>query len=333
MAGLLAGLPIEVPGVTVNRLCGSGLQAVIGAAHALVGGWGEVMIAGGSESMSRAPLVTSKADRAFPTGTPEVADTVLGWRFVNPRMKEMYPPITLGMTAEMVAEKYRITRDDQDGFALTSHQRAVAAQGMDRFKEEIEPIEAPVDHRRRGNVLVTEDEGPRSDTSLDALAALTPVFKENGTVTAGNSSPMNDVAAALLLATETGLDRHGLVPIARIVSSAAAGVHPDYMGIGPVPSSRKALERAGIRTDALDLVELNEAFASQAVASLRALDLDSDKVNVNGGAIALGHPLGASGARILTTLVHELGKQGGRFGLATMCIGVGQGVAAVVERV
>ncbi len=333
MASLLAGLPIEVPGVTVNRLCGSGLQAVIGAAHSLVGGWGEVMIAGGSESMSRAPLVMSKADRAFPTGTPEVADTVLGWRFVNARMKEMYPPITLGMTAEMVAEKYRITREDQDGFALTSHQRAVAAQGTDRFKEEIEPIEAPVDHRRRGTVLVMEDEGPRSDTSLEALANLAPVFKDDGTVTAGNSSPMNDGAAALLLATETGLDRHGLVPIARIVSSAVAGVHPDFMGIGPVPSSRKALERAGIRTDALDLVELNEAFASQAVASVRALDLDSDKVNVNGGAIALGHPLGASGARILTTLVHELAKQGGRFGLATMCIGVGQGVAAVVERV
>ena len=333
MASLLAGLPIEVPGVTVNRLCGSGLQAVIGAAQALGGGWGEVMIAGGSESMSRAPLVISKADRAFPTGTPEVADTVLGWRFVNARMKDMYPPITLGMTAEMVAEKYRITREDQDGFALTSHQRAVAAQGTDRFKEEIEPIEAPVDHRRRGTVLVMEDEGPRSGTSLEALAALAPVFKEAGTVTAGNSSPMNDGAAALLLATETGLDRHGLVPIARMVSSAVAGVHPDFMGIGPVPSSRKALERAGIRTDALDLVELNEAFASQAVASLRALDLDSDKVNVNGGAIALGHPLGASGARILTTLVHELARQGGRFGLATMCIGVGQGVAAVVERV
>lgn len=333
MASLLAGLPIEVPGVTVNRLCGSGLQAVIGAAHALVGGWGEVMIAGGSESMSRAPLVMSKADRAFPTGAPEIADTVLGWRFVNVRMKEMYPPITLGMTAEMVAEKYRITRDDQDGFALASHQRAMAAQGADRFKEEIEPIEAPADHRRRGSVLVIEDEGPRSDTSLEALNALNPVFKEDGTVTAGNSSPMSDGAAALLLATEKGLDRHGLVPIARMVSSAVAGVHPDYMGIGPVPSSRRALERAGIRTDALDLVEVNEAFASQALATLRALDLDSDKVNVNGGAIALGHPLGASGARILTTLVHELAKQGGRFGLATMCIGVGQGVAAVVERV
>jgi 3-oxoadipyl-CoA thiolase len=333
MAGLLAGLPIEVPGVTVNRLCGSGLQAVIDATHALMGGWGEVMIAGGSESMSRAPLAMSKADHAFPTGTPEVADTVLGWRFVNARMKEMYPPISLGMTAEMVAEKYRVTREDQDQFALTSHQRAVTAQGTDRFKDEIEPIEAPVDHRRRGSVLVSADEGPRSDTSLEALAALTPVFMQDGTVTAGNSSPMNDGAAALLLATEAGLDRHGLVPVARIVSSAASGVHPDYMGMGPVPSSRKALDRAGIRDDDLDLVELNEAFASQAVASLRALDLDPDKVNVNGGAIALGHPLGASGARILTTLVHELGKQGGRYGLATMCIGVGQGVAAVVERV
>ena len=333
MASLLAGLPIDVPGVTVNRLCGSGLQAVIGAAHALGGGWGEVMIAGGSESMSRAPLVMSKADRAFPTGTPEVADSVLGWRFVNTRMREIYPPITLGMTAEMVAEKYRITRDDQDGFALTSHQRAVAAQATDRFKGEIEPIEAPIDHRHRGSVLVMADEGPRSDTSLEALAALTPAFKEGGSVTAGNSSPMNDGAAALLVVTEKGLDRHGLVPVARIVSSAAAGVHPDFMGIGPVPASRKALERAGIGTDALDLVEVNEAFAAQALASVRALDLDPSRVNVNGGAIALGHPLGASGARILTSLVHELVKQGGRYGLATMCIGVGQGVAAVIERV
>ncbi len=333
MAGLLAGLPIEIPGVTVNRLCGSGLQAVIGAAHALGGGWGEVMIAGGSESMSRAPLVMSKADRAFPTGTPEVADTVLGWRLVNPRMKEMYPPITLGMTAEMVAEKHGISRDDQDAFALTSHQRAVAAQASDRFKEEIEPIDAPVDHRGRRSVTLTGDEGPRSDTSLDALAALAPVFKKDGTVTAGNSSPMNDGAAALLLATGEGLDRHGLTPMARLVSSAAAGVHPDFMGIGPVPASRKALERAGIASDALDLVELNEAFAAQAVASVRRLDLDPARVNVNGGAIALGHPLGASGARILTTLIYELVKQGGRYGLATMCIGVGQGVAAVVERV
>ena len=332
MAGLLAGLPIEVPGVTVNRLCGSGLQAVLSAAHALAGGWGDVMVAGGSESMSRAPLVMAKADRAFPTGSPEVADTVLGWRLVNPRMKEMYPPITLGMTAEMVAEKYQVSRDAQDAFALSSHQRAVEAQASDRFKEEIEPIEAPADQRRRATIMVRADEGPRPDTSLSALAALTPAFKKDGTVTAGNSSPMNDGAAALLLATEKGLDRHGLVPMARLVSSAAAGVHPDYMGIGPVPASRKALERAGIAADELDLAEVNEAFASQTVASIRGIGLDPSRVNVNGGAIALGHPLGASGARILSTLVHELGKKGGRYGLATMCIGVGQGIAAVVER-
>jgi 3-oxoadipyl-CoA thiolase len=333
MAGLLAGLPIEVPGSTVNRLCGSGLQAVIGAAHALLGGWGEVMVAGGSESMSRAPLVMAKADRPFPTGAPEVVDSVLGWRFVNPRMTELYPPISLGLTAERVAEEFRVTREDQDAFALASHRRAVAANRSDRFKEEIEPIEAPLDHRRRRTTLVLADEGPRPDTSADALAGLPPAFKKDGTVTAGNSSPMNDGAAALLLATEAGLDRHGLTPIARLVSSAAAGVHPDLMGMGPVPSSRKALERAGVTAGDLDLVELNEAFAAQALASMRELDLDPARVNVNGGAIALGHPLGASGARILATLVHELGKQGGRYGLATMCIGVGQGVAAVIERV
>ena len=333
MAGLLAGLPVDVPGVTVNRLCGSGLQAVIAAAHALAGGWGRVMIAGGSESMSRAPLVMPKADHAFPTGAPEVVDTVLGWRLVNSRMREMYPPITLGMTAERVAEKYEVRRADQDRFALTSHERAVSAHASDRFKEEIEPIDAPVDYRRRRSMPVTADEGPRPDTSFEALAALDPVFKKDGTVTAGNSSPMSDGAAALLLATDEGLDRHGLTPMARLVSSAAAGVHPDFMGIGPVPSSKKALERAGIGPGDLDLIELNEAFASQAIASSRALDLDPARVNVNGGAIALGHPLGASGARIMTTLVHELAKQGGRYGLATMCIGVGQGVAAVVERV
>jgi acetyl-CoA acetyltransferase family protein len=333
MAGLLAGLPIEVPGATVNRLCGSGLQAVISAAHALAGGWGEVIIAGGSESMSRAPLVMAKADHGFPTGAPEFVDTVLGWRLVNPRMRELYPPITLGMTAEKVAEEYGITREDQDRFALGSHERAVSAHASDRFKEEIEAIDAYVDFRHRRSIPVTADEGPRPDTSRKALAALEPVFKKDGTVTAGNSSPMSDGAAALLLATEEGLDRHGLRPIARLVSSAAAGVHPDYMGIGPVPSSMKALGRAGIRPGDLDLIEMNEAFASQALASVRRLDLDPTRVNVNGGAIALGHPLGASGARILTTLVHELAKQGGRYGLATMCIGVGQGVAAVVERV
>jgi len=333
MAGLLAGMPIEVPGVTVNRLCGSGMQAVISATHALTGGWGDLMIAGGSESMSRAPYVIAKAERGFATGVPEVADTVLGWRLINPEMERLYPPITLGMTAEVVAEKYDISREDQDAFALQSHRRAVAAQEMGRFAEEIEAIETPADERRRSTVIIEHDEGPRPDTSMEALAKLPPVFKEGGTVTAGNSSPMNDGAAALFLATEAGLAEHELTPIARIISSAAAGVHPDVMGIGPVPATEKALARAGIDVDDLDLVELNEAFASQSVACIRLLELDPGKVNVNGGAIALGHPLGASGARLLVTLTHELARSGGRYGLATMCIGVGQGVSTVIERV
>ncbi len=333
MAGLLAGLPIEIPGATVNRLCGSGMQAVISAAHALKDGWGDVMIAGGSESMSRAPYVTMKAEKGFPLGTPETADTVLGWRLVNSRMNELYPPITLGMTAEIVAEKYEVTRDDQDAFALRSHQLALEANAAGRFVDEIEPIEAPVDTRRRESRVVEHDEGPRVDTSLEKLANLRPVFKEDGVVTAGNSSPMNDGAAAILLATEKGLSDHALTPMARILSSGAAGVHPDIMGIGPVPASEKALARAGIGVDDLDLVEVNEAFASQSLASLRLIAIDPDRVNVNGGAIAIGHPLGASGARILVTLAHEMKRREGRYGLATMCIGVGQGIAMVIERV
>lgn len=333
MAALLAGLPIETPGNTVNRLCGSGMQAIISASHSLGAGWGEVMIAGGSESMSRAPYVLAKADRPFPAGAPEIADTVLGWRLVNPRMEEIYPPITLGMTAERVAEKYEVSRDDQDRFALESHQKAVAAGEAGRFKDEIEPIEAPSDPTGRKVAVIERDEGPRPDTSLEALASLKPVFQPGGTVTAGNSSPMNDGAAALLLATGEGLKKHDLTPMARIVSAAAAGVHPDVMGIGPVPASTKALERAGLTVSDLDQVELNEAFASQAVASMRLLDLDPSIVNMNGGAIALGHPLGASGARIAVTLAHELRRREGRFGLATMCIGVGQGIALVIERV
>ncbi|MGH8951596.1 MAG: thiolase family protein [Acidimicrobiia bacterium] len=333
MAGLLAGLPIEIPGATVNRLCGSGMQAVVSGSHALAAGWGEVVVAGGSESMTRSPYVVMKGDRAFATGFPEAADTVLGWRLVNRRMKELYPPITLGMTAEVVADKYDISRDDQDAFALRSHQQALAAVAVGRFDDEVEPIEASTDARGRTTITIEADEGPRADTSLEALAKLPPVFKENGSVTAGNSSPMNDGAAALLLATESGLQSHGLTPMARIVSSAAAGVHPDIMGIGPVPASEKALARAGIGPDDLDLIEINEAFASQAVASLRLLELDPERVNVNGGAIAIGHPLGASGARILTTLAHELGRRNGRYGLATMCIGVGQGISTVIERV
>lgn len=333
MAGLLAGLPIEIPGATVNRLCGSGMQAVVSATHALHGGWGDVMIAGGSESMSRAPYVISKPEKGFAAGFPDSADTVLGWRLVNPEMERLYPPITLGMTAEVVAEKYQVSREDQDTFALGSHQKALAAVDAGRFSDEITPIEAPADPRRRSTTTIEDDEGPRPDTSLEALAKLRPVFKEGGSVTAGNSSPMNDGAAALLLATEEGLDKHGLTPMARIVSSATAGVHPDVMGIGPVPASEKALDRAGITVDDLDLVELNEAFAAQSLASMRLLDLDPEKVNVNGGAIAIGHPLGASGARILTTLVHELVRREGRHGLATMCIGVGQGISTVIERV
>jgi acetyl-CoA C-acetyltransferase/3-oxo-5,6-didehydrosuberyl-CoA/3-oxoadipyl-CoA thiolase len=333
MASLLAGLPVDVPGATVNRLCASGMQAVISAAQALGAGWGEVMIAGGSESMSRAPYVTPKAETGFAVGPPGTVDTVLGWRLTNPLMEELYPPISLGMTAEVVAERYRVSRTEQDEFALASHEKAVAAQRADRFKEEIEPLEVPVDARRRSTKLVVSDEGPRPETSLDALSKLPPVFKSEGTVTAGNSSPMNDGAAALLLATEEGLRRFGLEPMARIVASAAAGVHPDLMGIGTVPASEKALQRAGLTRGDLDLIEINEAFAAQAVATIRLLDLDPQRVNSNGGAIALGHPLGASGARILTTLIYELEKREGRFGLATMCVGVGQGSAVVVERV
>ncbi|MFQ5966128.1 MAG: thiolase family protein [Acidimicrobiia bacterium] len=333
MAALLSGLPIEVTGVTVNRLCGSGMQAVIHATQALKDGWGEVQIAGGSESMSRAPLVVLKPERALVGGTPQVADSVLGWRFVNPRMQELYPPISLGETAEVVATKFGISREEQDAFALRSHQLALSALESGRFKDEIEGIEVPTDAKRRSTRVVTDDEGPRYDTSLEVLAGLPPAFKEGGTVTAGNSSPMNDGAAALLLATEKGLERHGLVPMARIVASAAAGVHPDVMGMGPVPATRKALLRAGLEIDDIELVELNEAFASQTLACIGELGFSSEILNVNGGAIALGHPLGASGARITGTLVHELRRRGGRYGVATMCIGVGQGVSVVVERV
>lgn len=331
MAALLAGLGDSVPGVTVNRLCGSGLQAVLSAGQALAAGWGDVMVAGGSESMSRAPIVVAKADRPFPTGAPEVADTSLGWRLVNPAMRRLHGCLAMGETAEEVADRWKIGREPQDEFALRSHERAVAAARGGRFRDEIVAVEAPVDHRRRSTVAVESDEGPRPDTSIDALAALRPVFREGGTVTAGNSSPLNDGAAAVLVATRTGLERHGLEPMARIVSSAAAGVEPDIMGIGPVPASILALKRAGIDVDGLDLVELNEAFAAQALAVIGELGLDPERVNVNGGAIALGHPLGASGAKILTTIVHELRRRGGRYGLVTMCIGVGQGIAAVVE--
>jgi 3-oxoadipyl-CoA thiolase len=333
MAALLAGMPIETSGSTVNRLCGSGMQAIISSSHAIQAGWGNLSIAGGSESMTRSPYVQLKGDRAFATGTPEVADTVLGWRLVNKRMKEIYPPITLGMTAERVAEQFKISREDQDAFALESHRRAVDAQEKGSFKDEIEAIEAPSDSRKRTFTTIESDEGPRPDSTIETLAGLPSVFQDGGTVTAGNSSPMNDGAAALLLATEEAVSNYSLQPLARIVSSAAAGVHPDIMGIGPVPATRKALDRAGIGIEDIELVELNEAFASQAVASMRELGLDHSIVNVNGGAIAIGHPLGASGARIVVTLVHEMKRRGTRYGLATMCIGVGQGISLIVESV
>jgi 3-oxoadipyl-CoA thiolase len=332
MAALLAGLPVEVPGVTVNRLCGSSLQATVQAAHALASGWGDVMVAGGSESMTRAPYVMKKGDSAFKNGTPEVADTTLGWRLVNPRMRSLHGCLAMGETAEEVADRFDVSRDDQDEFALASHTKALAAQADGRFAHELMPMEVPQDARGRVLVTVDTDEGPRHDTSLEALGRLQPVFREGGTVTAGNASSMNDGAAAVLVATAAGAERMGAEPMARIVASAVAGVHPDVMGIGPVPATRLALNRAGWSIEDLDLVELNEAFAAQSLACIRELGLMPEVVNPNGGAIALGHPLGASGAKILTTLVHEMRRRGANRALATMCIGVGQGIALAIER-
>lgn len=333
MAVLLAGLPVSVPGVTVNRLCGSGLEAVNQAARAAQLGDGDLFIAGGVESMSRAPFVFAKSSAAFDRTPPQVYDTTIGWRFTNPRLEALGYTLSLGETAEVVAERYGISREEQDRFALQSQQRAAAAIAAGRFVSEIVPVPVPSARRGQPPTVVAVDEHPRPDTTLDALAQLRPAFRANGTVTAGNSSGINDGAAALLLATPSAIKRYGLTPMARIVSMATAGVEPQTMGLGPIPATRRALERAGVRVDDLDLVELNEAFASQAIACIRDLRLDPARVNVNGGAIALGHPLGASGARILTTLVHELRRRGGRYGLATMCIGVGQGIATVIEAV
>jgi 3-oxoadipyl-CoA thiolase len=329
MGLLLAGLPVEVPGVTVNRLCASGLEAVNHAARAVMIGEGDLMLAGGVESMSRAPWAMLKPERGFPRGAPEVADTVLGWRFVNPRMAERYSTEAMGETAENVAERYGVSREDQDDFALESHRRAVAAQEAGRFDDELVTVAAP---QPKGEpVVVHSDEGPRADTTLERLARLKPAFREGGTVTAGNSSSLNDGAACLVIAGEEKARELGREPLARFVSSGAAGVDPGYMGVGPVPATRKALERAGVGIDDLDLVELNEAFAAQVLASIRELGIPHEKLNVNGGAIALGHPLGQSGARLLTTLVWEMRRRAARRGLATMCIGVGQGLATIVE--
>jgi 3-oxoadipyl-CoA thiolase len=328
MAALLADLPVTVPGQTINRLCGSGLQAVNAAAHAIAADQGDIFIAGGVESMSRAPFVMLKPDEAFARGAPKVADSALGWRFINARFPAQYT-ITLGETAELVAERYGVTREQQDAFALESQQRAAAAVQQGRFEAEIAPV--TVAAGRGSTTSIARDEHPRPDTTLESLARLRPAFREGGTVTAGNASGLNDGAAALLV-VESGRARQlGLEPCARVVATAVAGVEPHFMGIGPVPATRRVLDRAGLTVRDLALAEINEAFAAQAIPCMRELDLDPAHVNVNGGAIALGHPLGASGARILTTLVHELRRRGGGYGLATMCIGVGQGIATVVE--
>ena len=330
-ASLLAGLPYTIPGATVNRLCGSGLEAINQAGRAVETDHGDLFVAGGVESMTRGPWVMGKPANSFQRGDVTLYDSSLGWRFPNKRMGELYSLINNGETAENVAEKYHINRQDQDEFALGSHSKALKAQEEGRLKDEIMPFEI---HQRNGApIVLSKDEGPRADTSLEKLAALQPSFKKGGTVTAGNSSPLSDGAAALLVTTPQKAEQLKLKPMVRIVASATAGVHPNYMGIGPIPATQKALKRAGLSIDQIDLVELNEAFASQVLACARELGIDLKKLNVNGGAIALGHPLGCSGARIMTTLIHEMKKRGSRYGLATMCIGVGQGIATIVERV
>ena len=328
---LLAGLPMTVPGSTVNRLCGSGLEAITQAGRAIETDHGDLFIAGGVESMTRSPMVMGKSGAPFQQGNVTVYDSTLGWRFPNPRLGELYPLISNGESAENVAEKYGISRKDQDACALESHRRAVRAAETGLFKDEIVSIAAP--QKKDGTVVHDKDEGPRTDTSMEKLAALKPLFRKNGSVTAGNASQISDGAAALLVASPEKARALGLRPMARIVASAVAGVDPAYFGMGPVPATQKALKRAGLTINQIDLVELNEAFASQVLADVRELGLDMNRVNVNGGAIALGHPLGCSGARIVTTLVHEMKRRGSRYGLATMCIGVGQGIATIVERV
>ena len=329
MALLRAGVPVEVPGQTVNRLCGSGLQAVASAFHAIRAGEGDAFIAGGVESMSRAPFVMLKPERGYVRGVPDVADTVLGWRFANPWLPDEWT-MGLGRTAEVVAREFGVSREEQDAFAAASQSKAAAAVGAGRFDAEIAPVSVP---RRRGEpVVVAHDEHPRPGTTAEVLARLRPVFERDGTVTAGNSSGINDAAAALLVVEAGTARRHGLEPMAVIRGAAVAGVEPHRMGIGPVPATGRCLKRAGAAAADLDLIELNEAFAAQAIPCIRELELDPDAVNVNGGAIALGHPVGCSGARILTTLVHEMVRRDAALGLATMCIGVGQGIAAIVER-
>jgi 3-oxoadipyl-CoA thiolase len=331
MAALLAGLPHSVPGATVNRLCASGLEAINCAARAVKLGEGDFYLAGGVESMSRAPWVVGKPERGLPRGPQTMHDTTLGWRFVNPRMAGLgVSTESMGETGENVAERYGVSREDQDAFGLRSHKRAVAATEAGIFAEEIVPIEAP---QGREAVTVEADEGPRADASLEKMAKLKPAFREGGTVTAGNASTLNDGAACTLVASEAGAKELGAEPLARVVAFGVAGVDPAYMGIGPAVAVPRALEAVGLTLDEIDLIEINEAFASQVLASARELGIDEEKLNVNGGAIALGHPLGCSGARLATTLVRELRRRGGRYGIATMCVGVGQGLATVFEAV
>ena len=321
MAALLAGLPESVAGVTVNRLCASGLTAVVGACHAVIAGDGDLFVAGGVESMSRAPFVVAKPDKAFPRGNQVMYDTHLGWRFPNPTLEAMFPLESMGETGENVAERYGVSREDQDAFALQSHQRWAAAAASGKFDEQLVAV---------GEVV--RDEHPRPDTSLEKLGGLKPVFRAEGTVTAGNAAGINDGAAALVIASEEKAHALGIEPLGTFAGSAAAGVDPRYMGIGPIPAVQKLLDRAGVAVGDIDLVELNEAFAAQSIPVIRELGLDPEIVNVNGGAIALGHPLGMSGARLVVQLLHELRLRGGRYGLATLCVGVGQGQAALFER-
>jgi acetyl-CoA acyltransferase len=328
MALLLAGLPHSVPGTTINRLCGSSLDAINHAARAIWSDDLDIIIAGGVESMSRAPYSVPK-NQTGSYGNVTAYDTALGWRYPNPAMEKMFPLESMGETAENVAEKYKISREDQDRFALESHTNAVKAQKEGRFEAELAPVE--ISPKKGNPTVVAKDEGPREDTSMEKLAALPPAFRKGGSVTAGNSSSLNDGAAAVLIMSERKMNELKLTPLARIVSTGVAGVDPRYMGIGPVPAAERALQKASLTVNDIDLIELNEAFAAQSIAVIRDLHIDTSKLNVNGGAIALGHPLGCTGARIMTTLLHEMKKRKSRYGLATMCIGVGQGIATVVE--
>jgi 3-oxoadipyl-CoA thiolase len=331
MAALLAGLPDTVPGCTVNRLCASGLEAVNIAARLIEAGMGDVFIAGGVESMSRAPLVMLKPEEGFPRGSQELVDSTIGWRFTNPRLAKLHHPYSMGETAENVARRYLIGREQQDRFAFASQERTKKAQQTGRFDDELVPVEVP--QRKGPPILVKQDEHPRPETTLESLARLAPAFVKEGTVTAGNSSGINDGAAAVLLVEEATAKRMALKPMARMGPSATAGVDPGYMGVGPVPATHRVLQRAGIRLRDVDIIEINEAFAVQVLACIRELGLEDANLNPNGGAIALGHPLGCTGARLVTTLVHEMRKRGARRGLATLCVGVGQGVATLLEGV